>query len=133
MAIQPKTEERKLMAQPARRVKGLGMWAWLAQRVSGLLLVLFIFLHIFIIHFGARGGEITFDSVMDRLSSPVYTVLEIGLLATVLYHAFNGLWVIILDLGIDSKKAAVIYWVLFAVAFAMFILGTYTMYLFKLV
>lgn len=82
----------------AESARGLGVWAWFLQRVSGVVLVFYIGLHIFVIHFSTAGGRIRFDEVMARLESPFFISLDLGLLAVVLYHGLNGLRIVLLGL-----------------------------------
>jgi succinate dehydrogenase / fumarate reductase cytochrome b subunit len=84
--------------------KGAGMWAWLFHRVSGLVLALYLFAHIWVISRGAAGGADAFDSMFETLESPLFIVLDLALLAAVVYHAFNGIRVILFDLGIAIRQ-----------------------------
>jgi succinate dehydrogenase / fumarate reductase, cytochrome b subunit len=73
-----------------------GMWSWLFHRVSGLGILLFLFVHIVdisLLGFGPRvynEGILLFDSVIVRL-------LSLSLVAAVFYHAFNGVRIMIID------------------------------------
>lgn len=84
----PETEYRKPLqwgeVDPYRRGRShMGMWAWLLQRVSAVLLVLFLCLHL------------------------VFTYkpyLQFVLLLTVIFHATLGLRVILLDFNLVNIK-----------------------------
>ncbi len=86
-----------------------GWWAWLLQRVSGVLLVGYLFLHIAVIS-TSRSGEDGFDSALRIVQHPVLAALDIALIAIVLYHAFNGVRVILFDLGIGIRQQAALFW-----------------------
>ena len=86
-----------------------GRWAWLLQRVSGVLLVAYLFLHIAVIS-TSRSGEEGFDSALRVVQHPVLAALDIVLIAIVLYHAFNGVRVILFDLGIGIGQQAALFW-----------------------
>jgi succinate dehydrogenase / fumarate reductase cytochrome b subunit len=86
-----------------------GWWAWLLQRVTGLALVGYLFLHIAVISTGQAGAD-TFDDVLRVLQSPVFVALDLLLLAAVLYHGLNGLRVVLLDLGIGIRRQAALFW-----------------------
>ncbi len=90
-----------------------GWWAWLLQRVTGVALVGYLFLHIGVIS-TAIAGESTFDDTMVFLQTPVFVVLDLLLLAAVVYHAANGVRVILLDLGIGIRAQATAWWTVVA-------------------
>jgi succinate dehydrogenase / fumarate reductase cytochrome b subunit len=72
------------------------MWSWLFHRVSGLGILLFLFVHIVdvsLLGFGPtiyNNGIALFDSVIVRL-------LSLSLFAAVFYHAFNGIRIMLVD------------------------------------
>ena len=100
---------------PARRPRaGAGWWAWLLQRITGVSLVGYLLLHIGVIS-SADLGSRSFDSVLRALQTPPFVVLDLGLVATVLYHALNGFRIILFDLGIGIKAQAALFWAVLAV------------------
>jgi len=104
----------------------LGMVAWVLHRLSGLVLIFYLCMHIFVIH-NLAYGEDRFNEVMELLGSPMFKVLEIGLLGVILYHAFNGLRVIIVDFWGGTKIQKKLFWVMMAIAAALFIAGAVPM------
>lgn len=100
----------------------LGQVAWMLHRLSGLALVFYLCTHIFVIHNLAYGPE-KFDSVMKFLTSPVFKFLEIGLFGVILFHAFNGLRIIIVDFWGGTKIQKKLFWIMMAIAGALFVLG----------
>ncbi len=71
------------------------MTTWLLQRLSAVLLLVFMFVHLLASHFPAR--DITFNDTFGRLAFTEWKLFYIGFLAIVLYHAMNGLWAVISD------------------------------------
>ena len=65
---------------------------------DGLLILFYLLLHLFVIGQAAVSPQ-SFDAIMQTLSGPFWRVLEVGLLACVLYHGINGIRIILLDLG----------------------------------
>lgn len=89
----------KRIFQPKRRYRlHPGYIAWILHRITGILLGGYLFLHIWVIHHLAKGEE-AFNDVMAAVQSPLFHLLEVGLLGTVVYHAVNGLRVIFIDYG----------------------------------
>src|SRR5262245_9159807 len=73
-----------------------GYWAWLLHRVSGVAIILFLFLHVLdtsLVGFGPTAYE-TFVSLY-RI--PFFRVLEVALAGAVLYHGINGIRIIVID------------------------------------
>lgn len=80
-----------------------GMWAWVAQRITGVLVFLFLFAHILDTAL-VRVSPDAYDTVMDIYKNPLAAVLEVLLVAAVLYHALNGLRVIAVDFWSKGAK-----------------------------
>lgn len=72
------------------------MWAWLLHRTTGLGILLFLLLHIFDIFLIAFGPEV-FNALLFIYRAWWARVLEVFLLFGVLFHALNGLRLIIQD------------------------------------
>ena len=79
------------------------------QRITGLGLVFYLFVHIMVISAALAGAE-TFDDVLTVLQLPVFVVLDLFLAAAVLYHGLNGLRVILIDLGVGVTRQAELFW-----------------------
>lgn len=93
-----------------------GMWAWLLHRLSGLFLVLYLLLHIAVISTAAtKTGDFTFTHTLAWLSSTPFLWLDMGLIGIVLYHAMNGIRVLIFDLGYLIDRQKEVFWVLMAI------------------
>lgn len=91
--------------------KGTGMWAWLLHRISGLVLVLYLFAHIGVISQGHVQGQAAFDRLFRTLESPVFVLLDVALIGAVLYHGFNGIRVLLMDIGTGIRTHKTVYWV----------------------
>ena len=87
-----------------------GWWAWFLQRLTGVALVGYLFLHILVIS-TVQAGQDAFDSVLIVLQTPFFVVLDLFLIAAVVYHALNGVRVLLFDLGIGLKQQAGLFWV----------------------
>lgn len=92
-----------------------GYVAWIFHRLTGLGLALYLFMHIWVIHHISQGKE-AFNEVMAVVQSPLFHILEIGLLSCVVYHALNGIRVVLLDYGRAADKGPHQAWVWAALA-----------------
>ena len=87
-----------------------GWWAWFLQRLTGVALVGYLFLHILVIS-TVQAGEDAFNSVLIVLQMPFFVVLDLFLIAAVVYHGLNGVRVLLFDLGIPLKHQAGMFWI----------------------
>jgi len=107
-----------------------GTWAWVFHRIAGVALALYLPLHVWIVHHVSKGPE-TFDAMMRSVSGPLFKAFEIALLAAVLFHAFNGLRVIAIDLDwIRTLRAQrVAFWVVGLATLPFLAYGVYVLIL----
>lgn len=101
----------------------LGSWAWLLHRLSGLALIFYLTLHIWVISHLARGAE-SFNAMMDFLNSPLFKLLEVGLWGVILFHAFNGVRVIVVDFFHGALAQKKLFLFLIAIAFLLWASGS---------
>lgn len=104
--------------------KFIGSWAWIIHRLSGLALIFYLSLHIWVINSLTMGKE-KFESVMTFLSSPLFKLLEVGLWAVILFHAFNGVRIVLVDFSKGSLVHKRLFAVLIAIAFVLWVMGSY--------
>lgn len=96
--------------------KGLGMWAWILFRVSGLVLLGYLFVHIWVISQGRVNGPRSLNDLFRTFHEPFYVFLDLLLVAAVLYHALNGVRVVLMDFGLGIRQHKVVFWVCMLVA-----------------
>ncbi|MBD3166160.1 succinate dehydrogenase, cytochrome b556 subunit, partial [bacterium] len=86
-----------------------GMTAWVLHRLTGLALVFYLTLHIWVVS-SLQKGEVWFEQVMGFVQSPFFRFLEVGLFFCVIYHTMNGLRLIAIDFfGATEKHAPLFY------------------------
>ncbi len=74
---------------------------FLLHRLTGLALIFYLFAHIIVVGFRAYSPEM-WEAVMGKMSgevNPVIKFFEWLLVVTVIFHMFNGLRLIVLELG----------------------------------
>ena len=100
-----------------------GIVAWLGLYLSGATLIFFVLSHLWVLHY-AHSGPITARAVADRLRTPFFQLLDLGLFALALTHGLLGLRRVLLDfegLGAPVQRAAP--WVLLGVGLITFSWG----------
>jgi succinate dehydrogenase / fumarate reductase cytochrome b subunit len=97
---------------------GPGMVAWAFHRISGVAIWAFILLHVIDIWL-AQANPSLYDDVLQIYASPGGRVVETLLGAALLYHALNGLRIILMDfwprLALYHKQMWAGAWVIFVV------------------
>lgn len=73
-----------------------GQYSWLAHRITGVAIILFLFAHVIDTAVIGWGPE-AYNRVVRVYENPVVRLLELGLVAAVLYHSFNGIKILLID------------------------------------
>ncbi len=99
------------------------LWiAFVAHRVSGLALALFLPLHFWVLGMALRGAE-GLDGVLTLTELPFVKVAEFGLVFLLALHAFGGLRLMALErLGWSSGQKTM---AATSIALAIFVSGTF--------
>jgi succinate dehydrogenase / fumarate reductase, cytochrome b subunit len=79
------------------RYKGaLGQWSWVLHRITGLGVVLFLVLHVIDTSWAYFYPDL-YVKAIAVYQSPLFTIGEFALVACVVYHAYNGLRIALID------------------------------------
>jgi succinate dehydrogenase / fumarate reductase cytochrome b subunit len=73
-----------------------GMWSWVAHRVTGVLIFFFLFAHVMDTAL-VRVSPEAYNEVIGTYKNPIVGLGEAGLVAAVIFHAFNGVRIILVD------------------------------------
>jgi len=85
-----------------------GFIAWAVHRLTGIALTLYLFVHLYVLS-NLRNPD-KFESMMGVLQNSIVKVGELGLLALVVAHAFNGARVTMLELGMPTRMQKPVFW-----------------------
>ncbi len=77
-------------------------WSWPIQAVTGALLVIIVFLHMYFNHF-QEGGMLDAAGVILHVSNPAIFILEVLFVFVVTYHALLGIRAVIFDLSSSER------------------------------
>ena len=131
--------------------RGIGMWAWLLQRLTGLLLIMYVIFHFGMIFtlavdfiWGLSAGQF-YNGLIHWVNSPILPdiaplqfgdiginvqnifsigyMIDIGVLGILVYHGFNGIRVVLFDLGIGIHRQKAIFWILFILGIITWLLA----------
>src|SRR5918997_4075768 len=99
---------------------GLGQWSWAANRISGVLVLAFLFGHI-VDTFAVGFGPELYDETISLYKQWWFKPFEVALIAATLFHALNGMRIILFDfwpgLALRQKQFALVEFVLFSTGF----------------
>ncbi len=82
---------------------GIGQWSWAVHRVTGVGVLLFLCLHILDTALIMLGPD-HYNSIVRLYRLPLFRVMEVGLFASLLFHALNGLRIILIDFWVDLTR-----------------------------
>ncbi len=104
-----------------------GMWSWVAHRITGVAVFFFLFVHVLDTAL-VRVSPDAYDRVIDTYKTPIVNLLEVGLVGAVLFHALNGIRLILVDFwSKGTKYHRQLLWVIVGIWVAVMIPGTYYM------
>lgn len=111
--------------------RSTGFISFLLRRFTGLVLVLYLAMHIWVIGAATQGAE-AFNARMEVFDTPVNKILEILLLAAVLYHGFDGIRLIIVHYFNVTDYRKSMFYAAFASAALLTVVGGVPMLLYAL-
>ena len=103
------------------------MWSWVAHRITGVLTFFFLFAHVLDTAM-VRVSPNTYDKVIELYKNPIVNLMELGLVAAVLYHALNGIRIMLVDFWAKGPKyQRPMLWGILVIWFGLMIPGAYFM------
>ena len=73
-----------------------GMWSWVLHRITGVAIYFFLLVHVLDTATVRLDPEI-YNTVMAAYKTPIMGLGEAGLVAAIIFHALNGLRIILVD------------------------------------
>jgi succinate dehydrogenase / fumarate reductase membrane anchor subunit len=118
-------------APQRRKGSNLETWGWLYMRVSGVLLIVLIFGHLFVnLMVGEGISAISFGFVGGKLSDPFWQWWDVLMLWLAFIHGANGMRTVVNDYVLNTKVRSVLVWTIGIVAALMILLGTLVVFTF---
>ena len=110
--------------QPVQSYKlRVGMFAWMLHRLTGLALVGYLVVHIWGLK--AITNPEAYNALIATYHQWYYKIGEFMLLGAVIYHALNGMRIVLIDFVGWSPNQKKLFWVLGAVAGLLLLVGGY--------
>lgn len=100
----------------------VGMWAWVLHRLTGIGILLYLLLHATMMGMSLILGAGAFNATLTTLmTNPVLHLAELALVGAVIYHAMNGIRLLLFDIGVGFSRQKEIFWVSMVIGAAMWI------------
>ncbi len=100
------------------------MWMWVVHRVTGVAIFFFLLVHVLDTSL-VRVSPEAYNEIIGSYKTPLYGLVEAGLVGAILLHAFNGLRIIAVDRSTwalrHQRQLVWAVWILFAVLMAPFL------------
>lgn len=86
-----------------------GMWSWVLHRITGVAIFFFLLVHILDTAL-VRVSPEAYNTVIHTYQTPIMGLGETALVAAIVFHAFNGLRIILIDFW-NAKYQRVMFYV----------------------
>ncbi len=111
------------MTQAQNTIEKQGLFAWLMQRVSGVFLAYALVIHLWTVNV-VNQSELNWQTISSRLQEGNFWFIYYMLfIPAVIYHAFNGLWSILLGCNPSPAKQRLLGWLFWTGGIALTIYG----------
>nr|WP_231703815.1 MULTISPECIES: succinate dehydrogenase, cytochrome b556 subunit [unclassified Arthrobacter] len=80
-----------------------GQWSWVVHRITGVAIFFFLLVHVLDTSL-VRVSPEAYNVVIESYKNPIMGLGELGLVAAIVFHAFNGLRVVLIDFWKKGPK-----------------------------
>lgn len=120
---EPAIEKRKSRVGGTLYRGNEGMWSWVLHRITGVGIFFFLLVHVLDTAL-IRVSPEAYNVVIGAYQTPLMGVGEVGLVGAIVFHAFNGIRIILVDYwskGTQYHRAmfyiVIVSWVIVMLAF----------------
>jgi len=98
----------------------VGMWSWVLHRITGVAIFFFLLVHVLDTSL-VRVSPEAYNTVMGSYKTIIMGLGEMGLVGAILFHALNGIRIILVDFWRKGTKYAnTMFWIVIIVAVVLF-------------
>jgi succinate dehydrogenase / fumarate reductase membrane anchor subunit len=114
-----------------RTVGGAARWSWIFQRVSGVILIVLIFTHLFVnLMTGDGVSQIDFAFVAGKWASPLWQWWDFTMLVLAMVHGTNGMRMLVNDYARRPVLREILHWALRIAMVVIIVLGSLVIWTF---
>lgn len=119
--------KRPLIAWFDVRRDRLGTWAFALNRLTGIGLTVYLFLHLGVLSLLAQGSE-GWDNFLELAHSPIYLIFDVILIFGILFHGLNGIRVALVGMGVGVRSQRTLFWILMAVGIVLLVVSAWLVF-----
>ncbi len=102
------------------RRRRVGSWAFALNRLTGLGLTLYLFLHLGILTILLQ-GETAWNDFVSVVKSPLFLFFDVILLFGLIFHGLNGIRVALIGSGYSTDNQRSLFWLLMVIGFVLLV------------
>jgi succinate dehydrogenase / fumarate reductase cytochrome b subunit len=91
------------------RGRTIGGWAFAVNRITGLGLVVYLYLHLAVLSLLLRGAS-AWDDFLQIATTTAFLALDVLLVFGLLYHGLNGVRVALIGTGLVPGRQRALFW-----------------------
>lgn len=91
------------------RGRAVGSWAFAVNRVTGLGLLFYLYLHLGVLSM-LLAGESAWNDFLELATTTVFLLLDVLLLFGLLYHGLNGVRIALVGSGVVPNRQRALFW-----------------------
>lgn len=112
----PRSVRKKTILPSGTLYRGnVGMWSWVLHRITGVAIFFFLLVHILDTAL-IRVSPEAYNAVIGTYKNPLMGLGEVGLVGAIIFHALNGLRIILIDFwGKGVKYQRLMFWIVVGV------------------
>lgn len=110
------------------RRRKVGSWAFALNRLTGLGLTLYLFLHLGIMTILLQ-GETVWNDFISVVRSPIFLFFDVVLFFGVIFHGLNGLRVALVGTGFSTGKQRSLFWFLTVIGFVLLVAAAFLVFI----
>ncbi len=107
------------------------MYSWWFMRISALMMVALVGIHLFYMHIVLGVDAIDFDVIAARWQSPFWRIYDLFMLVFAWLHGANGLRIVLDDYIHSQAWRTLLKSLLYLLVFLIIVLGAYVIFTFK--
>ena len=104
------------------RRRRVGSWAFALNRLTGLGLTFYLFLHLGVLSLLLK-GEAGWNQFVATAKSPLFLTLDVILIFGILFHGLNGIRIAFVGMGIGVRNQNKLFWILMAIGLVLLIIS----------
>ncbi len=122
--VRPK---RPLLAWFDVRKRNVGSWAFALNRLTGIGLTVYLFLHLVVLSTLLQ-GEAGWDQFLAIAKTPWFLMLDVVLIFGILFHGLNGVRVALVGMGIAARSHRQLFWALMLIGAVLLVVSAWMVF-----